>query len=276
MEEQNTTAYTPETAPQESEAQSATEEQSASDVQSATSEQAGTEEAGQNSENIEATNGEQNETADSGVDSAPFLSLRYNHELRELSQSETVDYVQKGIHSEPIVSELRYLAAQNGSKSVKEFLDYLKNNAENARRENIRGQLADESNEELLDSIFAAETEKMRAEAGAIEQNEQKEFSEAFENENARIADEFLALKAEFPEMNEFKDVPQQVIQLSAKKNISLLDAYLRFQHEENKKIKEAEQTAAKAKESTVGSAVSEDHDSSSPLIEAMRNGVWR
>lgn len=275
MEELTNTALSEETTPQGTDEQSTTEENTGTVDQSTTSDPHESEGTDQNSEHTEQST-EQDISGVNEADSAPFLTVRYNHESRELTQAEAVSLAQKAMQTEPLMSDLRYLAAQDGATSVAAFVKTLKESVENNRRSAIMNQLVDSGNTELLETLLNAETEKIRAAAGAIEQDENKALSAEYEDENARIADEFLALKAEFPEMNEFKDVPQQVIQLSAKKNISLLDAYLRFQHEESKKIKEAEQSAAKAEESTVGSAVSEDHDSSSPLIEAMRNGVWR
>ncbi len=222
---------------------------------------------------------EENEQAErSGTDdtdSAPFLSVRYNHEDRELTRAEAQSYAQRGMQAEPIMYDLRYLAAQDGHKSVKEFIDKLKTAAEKSRMDNIRGQLVDEGNEDLLNAIYSAEISKIKNAAGIIEANEQKAFAAEYENEHSRLADEFIALNKEFPEFKEFKDVSKNVLQIAQKEKISLLDAQLRFQHAENKKIKQAERSAAVASESSVGSMQSETSNAQSAAIDAMILGVW-
>lgn len=274
MEEMTNTVGTEEVVPQTDSADNATEATTETVEQTTTSEQ----QNGEVAENPNSDNSEQTGQtgADESAESAPFLMVRYNHENKGLSQTEAQSFAQKGMQAEPLMADLRYLAAQEGAKSVKDFIDSLKTSADNARRENIKNQLVDEGNEELLNSIFTAETAKLLTAAGVIEQNEAKAFADEYDNENTRIADEFLALKAEFPEFKEIKDVPQSVLHIAFKNKISLLDAHLRFQHAENKKIKQAEQSAAAAKISSTGSMGSENTDTSTPALEAMRRGVWQ
>ena len=218
---------------------------------------------------------EQTQTAEGGEESAPFLMVRYNHQDRGLSQAEAQSFAQKGIQAESVMSDLRYLAANEGVKSVNEFIAHLKEMAENNRLADIKGQLVDDGNEELISSILKAQTDKIREAAGVIEQDERKALSDEYESEHTKLADEFITLQKEFPELKEFKDVPKAVLMLAQQEKISLLDAQLRFQHAENKKIKQAEQSAAAAAESSSGSVQSKDNDASSPLLDAMRKGVW-
>lgn len=274
MDEMTTTVATEEVAPQTDSADNATEAEDNANAQPTTAEQNGNTDAeNQTSEDNEST--EQSPGTDDTA-SAPFLSVRYNHEDRELTQAEAQSYAQRGIQAEPIMADLRYLAAQEGMKSVKDFIDKLKTAADSARMENIKSQLVDDGNAELLESIVAAEQQKFREAAGVIEEDEKKAFASEYENEHSRLADEFVALQKEFPEFGEFKDLPQSVLRIAQKEKISLLDAHLRHQHAENKKIKKAEQSQAAAKESSTGSMQSENADTYSLLSEAMKAGVWR
>ena len=275
MDEMTTTVATEEVAPQTDSADNATEAEANANAQPATAEQNGNTDAeNQTSEDNEAT--EQSAGADD-TDSAPFLSVRYNHEDRELTQEEAQSYAQRGIQAEPIMADLRYLAAQDGYKSVKEFIDNLKSTAEASRLENLRGQLVDEGNEDLLNSILAAETAKIKSAAGVIEEDEKKAFASEYESEHSRLADEFIALQKEFPELKEFKEVSKSVLQLAQKEKISLLDAQLRFNHAENKKIKQAEMSSAAAAESSTGSMSDTDTSGgSTSLLDAMRKGIWQ
>lgn len=273
MDEMTTTVATEEVAPQTDSADNATEAEANTDAQPTTAEQ----NDNANAENEQSENNESLEqmSADNSADSAPFLSVRYNHEDRELTRAEAQSYAQRGIQAEPFMADLRYLAAQDGYKSVKEFLDNLKSTTEASRLENLRGQLVDEGNEDLLNSILAAETAKIKSAAGVIEEDEKKAFASEYESEHSRLADEFIALNKEFPEIKEFKEVSKSVLQLAQKEKISLLDAQLRFNHAENKKIKQAEQSAAAAAKSSTGSMSDTDTSGgTSSLLEAMRQGV--
>lgn len=271
MDENLNTVGTEEVVPQTTDEANTTEADALNTEQGTTPEQ-NTEEQAEQLNDGEQT--EQTLTAD-GSEEAPFLMVRYNHQDRGLSQAEAQSFAQKGIQAESVMADLRYLAANEGVKSVNEFIAHLKEMAENNRLADIKGQLVDDGDEELISSILKAQTDKIRAAAGVIEQDEQKALSDEYESEHTKLADEFIALQKEFPELKEFKDVPKSVLMLAQKEKISLLDAQLRFQHAENKKIKQAEQSAAAAAESSSGSVQSKDNDTSSPLLDAMRKGVW-
>ena len=270
MEELQTTVATEEVAPQTETAEATDEAEVSGENQPTTVDENGNADAETSESNEDA---EQNGT--DGVDSAPFLSVRFNHEDRELTQAEAQSYAQKGMQAEPIMADLRYLAAQDGHKSVKEFLETLKKAAEDSRMENIRGQLVDEDNEDLINAIYSAEVSKIKNAAGVIEADEQKAFAAEYENEHTRLADEFIALQKEFPEFKEFKDVSKSVLQMAQKEKISLLDAQLRFNHAENKKIKQAEQSAAAAAESSTGSMQSSENNVNSSVLDAVLKGIW-
>ena len=265
MEENQTMVNSEDTAPQVETEKATDEAEVNADNQPTTVDENGNAEAETSESNEQA---EQNGT--DGVDSAPFLSVRYNHEDRELTQAEAQSYAQRGIQAEPIMADLRYLAAQDGHKSVKEFIDALKSSAENSRLENIRSQLVDDENEDLAQAILAAELSKLKDAAGVIEADEQKAFAAEYEGEHERLADEFIALQKEFPELKEFKDVSKTVLQMAQKEKISLLDAQLRFKHAENKKIKQAEMSAAAAAQSSTGSMASNTANTSTPVLDAL------
>ncbi len=52
-----------------------------------------------------------------------------------------------------------------------------------------------------------------------------------------RLADEFMVLREEFPELQQPEQLPDVVLDMATEKGISLLDAYLRFRHEERKRV---------------------------------------
>lgn len=272
MEENQTMVNSEDTAPQVETENTATEVDTNTNAEPTIANASGEADTETNTseENEQA---EQNGTDD--VDSAPFLSVRFNHEDRELTQAEAQSFAQKGMQAEPLMADLRYLAAQDGHKSVKEFVENLKKTAHNTRLDNIRSQLVDDTDEDMLNAILSAEVQKFKDAAGVIEADERKAFESEYENEHQRLADEFISLQKEFPNLKEFKDVPKQVLQLAQKEKITLLDAQLRFQHAENKKTTQSKQSSAAASESSTGSMQSNSSDASSAVVDAMRKGIW-
>ena len=272
MDEMNTNALELDSAPQENNAEATDEATNPEEAQSTTSEATD----GQGTEQNDSTdNQEQTNTDENGDGEASFLMVRYNHETKNLSQSEARTLAQKAMQAEPLMNELRYLAAQAGEKSVKSFIENLKVTSEEQRRDKIRNQLVDQGNEDLFNSIFDAETSRIQNAAGVMLEDESRAFNEEIEGEHIRLAADFKDLQAEFPDIKEVKDIPDQVLRLAVEKNISLLDAQLRFNYAESKKINNAKKSAAAAAESSAGSVKSDETNSTSPVIEAMRKGLW-
>ncbi len=226
----------------------------------------------------EESEGTEKTVDDSGTEETPQISgwklpVRYNHELKELTLEEAQTYAQKGMYSESVMNDLRYLAARGGMGSVGELVKHLKESAEQARKQELVNQLG--GDEELINTILTAESKKWLDAAGVILDNENKTIAEENQSATEKFAAEFISLQSEFPELKEFKDVPADVITSAMKNGISLLDAFLRFKHEENKKITKAEHSEKAAKAAGTGSGKSTEADTSSPAIAAMRRGVW-
>ncbi len=69
-----------------------------------------------------------------------------------------------------------------------------------------------------------------------------------------RLAVEFLALAEEFPQLLHPSELPDGVLDTAAREGIPLLDAYLRYRWQEEKKIAAAAQTRRQAAQSSAGS----------------------
>ncbi len=77
-----------------------------------------------------------------------------------------------------------------------------------------------------------------------------------------RLADEFVALREEFPSLQHPEQLPDAVLDLATEQNISLLDAYLRFRHEERRRIRHEEQRRREATAQSAGSLTQGETDS--------------
>ena len=73
-------------------------------------------------------------------------------------------------------------------------------------------------------------------------------------DETDRLAEEFIRLSEEFPELDSPARLPDEVLQTAAEENISLLDAYLRYRWQEEKQVREAARRRALAAQQSAGS----------------------
>ena len=130
-------------------------------------------------------------------------------------------------------------------------------------------------NEALAKRLYEAEKDKWDARYASSKQAEAKAPEQDREDLTARLAEEFVELKSEFPDLAEFQQVPQTVVDMAVSKGITLIDAYLRYQHAEQKKLtaaKAAQEAAAKA---SPGSQAAGAGETNNPTIDAMMAGVW-
>lgn len=203
------------------------------------------------------------------------IPVRYNHESRELTLDEAQALAQKGLKFDelsPTLDKIRYLAAAN-QKSVQEMVDALVEGQDkqlyNAILEECGG------NEALAKRLYEAEKDKWNTRYANSREEEARAPEKDKEDLTSRLAGEFLELKAEFPDVAEFKQVPQPVVDMAVNKGITLTDAYLRYQHSESKKAlaaKAAQEAAAKA---SPGPQAAGAGETTNPTIDAMLAGVW-
>lgn len=69
-----------------------------------------------------------------------------------------------------------------------------------------------------------------------------------------RLAEEFLALTEEFPRLTHPSDLPDGVLDTAAREGIPLMDAYLRYRWQEEKKVAAATESRRRAAQSSAGS----------------------
>lgn len=76
----------------------------------------------------------------------------------------------------------------------------------------------------------------------------------SLEDVTQRLATEFVALAEEFPHLVSPTELPDSVLDTAAKEGIPLLDAYLRYRWQEEKKVATANATRRRAAASSAGS----------------------
>lgn len=69
-----------------------------------------------------------------------------------------------------------------------------------------------------------------------------------------RLAEEFLVLAEEFPQFTTPSQLPDGVLEMAVEQNIALLDAYLRYRLQEEKKVAAAAEMRQQAAKQSAGS----------------------
>lgn len=206
----------------------------------------------------------------------PFI-VRYNHKDRELSREEAVTLAQKGMKYDSMTSvldDLEYLSAIK-EKPLNELLKEYISEEENAHKESIIDMYGD--NEEVVDMFmkkYRQETKQKFESAKTTKQKAEEEAEKkAVETLEERIADEFVILKNEFPEVTDVSAVPKSVLK-EAENGTHLLDAYLRYKHQEKKRIDAEKQTAATNSKASAGKVSTGEN--ADPIMMAFLKGLQR
>ena len=112
------------------------------------------------------------------------IEVKFNKQLRRLSESEARDFAEKGMKYDSLIPVLNRLKELSPDSSM--------------------------SIAQLVDHLF-----KEREERASMEQNEQNE------GRQNRLTAQFIELKSKFPEVN-IREIPKSVIEQSLKGEISL------------------------------------------------------
>ena len=215
---------------------------------------------------------------DGEQEAAPAFTIpvKYNKQYRELTPEEAGAYAQKGMRYEalePRLQKLRAVCSRSGS-SLEDMLDGIYRAAESAELQRIREKAG--GDKELEKQLIEAHNIRSKAAIDAVLEAERKAAESEKEDNNKRLADQFAALQAEFPEVSKIGDVPKSVMQHALKTGDSLLASYLLHTHKENKRVQRTQAQKAVAAKATTGSQASGAGPSdTSPEIAAMMQGIW-
>ena len=203
------------------------------------------------------------------------IPVQFNHESRELTIEEAQQLAQKGLKFDelsPSLEKLRYLAAVNG-KNMPDMIDALLESQDKQLYQSILDEC--DGNESLAKRLYEAEKSQRQTKYESRQKEEAAAAQKEKENLAKKLADEFMELRTEMPDIAEFKDIPQSVVDTAVKKGISLMDAYLRYQYTETKKTTAAKAAQENAAKRSVGSQADGIKENTDPTIDAMLAGVW-
>ena len=165
------------------------------------------------------------------------IEVKFNKQLRRLSESEARDFAEKGMKYDSLIPVLNRLKELSPDSSM--------------------------SIAQLVDHLF-----KEREERSSNEQTEQNE------GRQNRLTAQFIELKSKFPEVN-IREIPKSVIEQSLKGEIPLYYAYLGYLHGERLKAERSSVAQEKASKAATGGLKDSPDRLSSPEIAAMLKGIW-
>lgn len=136
--------------------------------------------------------------------------------------------------------------------------------------------------EEILEEQTVAETEETdtnvetEAEASADKEPAAEERASEEYDDNRRIAEEFLSLKADFSdEITDYASLPLEV-KRAAVNGAPLLTAYLFYKYDEARKLKAAEAERLAAAEKSTGSLYNSEDAAFSSDEARYRKALWQ
>lgn len=226
-----------------------------------------------------APQGEEQEEAD--ANQVPVsITLNVAGEEKEYTPDEAAPLVENGLKWQAFqesYDKLEYLAETIG-KDVPELVDAMMRSSEEAAVEKLKEQCG--GNEEVAKKLYAYQKQERLSKLGekkAASLRSKEEMTKAQQDKlQDTLAQGYIELAKEIPDkFPSFKDVPRPVVDMAVKKGISLLDAYLRFEHSENQKRESAKAKQAAAAGSSAGTMESKPVETA-PEIDAFLAGLRR
>lgn len=200
------------------------------------------------------------------------LTVQYNHEDKVLSMAEAKELAQKGLKLDSMkdmLNDISYLAAIQGKTPAELIKGYIEA-GENIRRQELIEKYGEDSEavEVLMEKYREENQKKFTAAKETLKQKEEA----AEQDLNQRIADDFLKMKADFPELTDYAALPNEVKRQAAN-GTPLKYAYLDYKYAQEKATAAAKaQAEAAAKKSTGSMATGDGVDSAE---NALLKGLW-
>ena len=219
------------------------------------------------------------ETAEVTQDTTPpaeeeMLTVKFNKQMRSLSREDATVYAQKGMKYDtiaPLLDTLKYVATSEG-KTLPEFVELIRKQNEDNLFERLMERCGDE---EIARELLEVEKSKHKAAYEKLIETEKNEEAETEEAVTKRMAEEFDELRKEFPQYSDFSKVPKAVVREAVEKGRSLLDAHLRYEHRERKKVEAAKADETSAAKASAGALKSASTETESSTETAFMKGLW-
>ena len=265
MENETNAVVSEETIP---EADAQTAEQVATETEPSST---GTAEVADNSAAAEGEGANGAEVNPESVDE-PIITIRYNHQDRQLTKTEAVTLAQKGLKMDSMadmLNDISYLAAIQDKTPAELIKGYIEA-GENIKRQELIDRYGgdDEAIEVLMEKFRTENQQKFSAVKETIKQKEEA----AQQDLNQRIADEFQNMKADFSELTDYTSLPTEV-KRAAVNGMPLKYAYLEYKYAQEKLAAAAKSQAEQAAKKSTGSMATAEGANST--VDALLRGLW-
>lgn len=221
----------------------------------------------QNTDGVNETEGGTSVNDGGNEPPQPFMTVKHKHEDVNLSQEEATDWIQIGMASKSMLETVRRAAALKGV-DVKTFIESFEKDQDEAYRQELIAKHG-EDDIETVDKLMELYQSKKESTVNAAIEAEKRQKAEEEKTLEGRIADEFIELQKEFPDIKDFESLPKSV-KAAASKGENLFFSYLRFQHSEARKAEAARKTAEAAQKASGGSLNSTPEEHQNSVMKAM------
>ncbi|MBR7092574.1 MAG: hypothetical protein IKI50_05245 [Clostridia bacterium] len=190
------------------------------------------------------------------------LTVRYNHQTRQLTREQAVELAQKGLKYQSLAPAFERIgaAARAAGMSPARWLEETAARADAVRYAETVRQCG--GNTATADRLLTAERQ-------ADEAQRQEQLTN-------RLATGFLELSRLCPDVRDLSDVPETVLADAVCSGRELTDAYLRYRWRENRRIEQADLARRTAAASSAGAMRAGTGDIVTSEIAAMMEGVRR
>ena len=204
----------------------------------------------------------------------PFVSVQYNHKNRDFTKEEAIKFIQKGMHTEALRSKLEYLAKAQGT-DVNSIVEKIISAPEISYRRHLEEMYGKGSPDVEIGMAIYREKQSNEYKKIMHESENSIERESEIKSVNSRLADEYINLKAEMPDAPEYSDLPDSVIIEAAEGKRDLYSAYLRYLHNEKKKIDAAKNTQEAATTASSGAMGQNSQDNITSAERNFLSGLW-
>lgn len=195
----------------------------------------------------------------------PKVTVKYNHKERTLSLKDAADLIQKNMYAESSIEKLKFMASHKGL-TLPELVNDIFEQNEKSEIAELKAKFEDDE-----DGFINALRDRRKS-------NEQA-FLEMLKNEdepdiNRRLADEFMELSGEFPEIENITDLSDEVLHTAATTGKSLLLSFLLDKVKKESEIQKAKEKQAENANTSTNSFHSAEIAGEDPEIMAMLKGL--
>lgn len=194
------------------------------------------------------------------------IVYRFNHETRTLPSEDAPQFIQKLLktkydYEHKVMPQLDRLRALTGAReedlpAVVERLEKVCEEAEYQHFLEVSG-----GNETIARGLTEAARRTRAAQSTTTAEHGERAEADAADEAVRRMGEQLQQLQEEFPEIGDFCDLPESVVQEANEQRVTLLDGYLRYLYRNSRRAAAEKSAEEKAAAASAGSLRGEADD---------------